>query len=156
VVTEIGKISADHMYKLMVIGSHGYKGLREKVLGADILKLVRDLPLPVLVIQKGYKLTDQGIKSILLVQNSRESSQGLNDAISYLSKSFDAEIFHNTPEAVDLRDRLNQLLYFAENRELPIISINPDLGSGDQYLSKNDIESLLTNSFNVPILCVKG
>ena len=46
IIAESGKNHA-----LMVVGTHGPKGLRQSLLGADILKLVRHVSVPSLVVQ---------------------------------------------------------------------------------------------------------
>jgi nucleotide-binding universal stress UspA family protein len=54
-------------YLLAVIGTHGVKGLKQKLLGADILKLITKIPLPTLVIQSTSTLRTGFSKIILPV-----------------------------------------------------------------------------------------
>ena len=48
----IPNVVCEKDYDLMVIGTHGIKGIRQMLFGADILKLVAKIPLPVLVVQE--------------------------------------------------------------------------------------------------------
>ena len=52
----IPAIANDIACRLMVIGTHGIHGLKQKLLGADILKLINKVPAPVMVIQENSKL----------------------------------------------------------------------------------------------------
>jgi nucleotide-binding universal stress UspA family protein len=54
-------------YDLMVIGTHGIKGLRQMVFGADILKLISRIEIPVLVIQEKSPLVESFKKIIFPV-----------------------------------------------------------------------------------------
>jgi len=73
IFTEIADEACDLCYKLMVIGSHGIKGLREKFFGADILKLVKTLPIPVYVIQEDYSMPNDGINTILFPASTHDA-----------------------------------------------------------------------------------
>ncbi len=92
IFSEIAKVACDECYQLMVIGSHGFKGIREKFFGADILKLVKTIPVPVLVAQKSYNLTDAGFKNIVLPAASHEDFDRIVGATAYLAKLFDAKV----------------------------------------------------------------
>lgn len=72
VFQEISHEAEEGSYDLLVIGSHGYKGLREKIFGADILKLLKNIRVPSLTIQVGYNWPVQGIKRILVPVGSHE------------------------------------------------------------------------------------
>jgi nucleotide-binding universal stress UspA family protein len=76
----------------MVIGTHGFKGLREKFFGADILKLVKTLPIPVLVIQSKYDMPDAGFKTIVFPAGTHDSFVNIIDATIYIAKLFDSTV----------------------------------------------------------------
>jgi Universal stress protein family len=50
---------------LVIIGTHGIKGLKQKFLGADILKLVKMIEIPCIVVQENTKVSDVGFHKIL-------------------------------------------------------------------------------------------
>ena len=92
VLTEIAQASNDEHFKLMVIGSHGYKGLREKVFGADILKLLRNIPIPVLSVQKGCRIPENGFNTILFPVSSHEAFNHKIEAALFFAKLFSSEV----------------------------------------------------------------
>ncbi|MCF8365731.1 MAG: universal stress protein [Bacteroidales bacterium] len=87
---EITKTAADDQFKFMVIGSHGFKGLREKVFGADILKLLKSVQIPVFTVQENYTLPESGINSILFPVGSHDSFINQIKSTIEFSKIFDA------------------------------------------------------------------
>lgn len=96
--SEITNAANDQIYRLMVIGSHGYKGIKEMFQGADILKLVKSIPVPVLVIQEGYEIPGDGIKSILMPASSHDDFHKKTNAIVFLAGLLDAEVHIYTVE----------------------------------------------------------
>lgn len=96
--TEIEEESAKQEYTFMVIGSHGYKGFKDKFLGMDILKLVKNIPVPVLTVQEGYHLPQNGIRTILLPASSHEAFGKKIDATVFLAHLFDATVHVYTVE----------------------------------------------------------
>jgi nucleotide-binding universal stress UspA family protein len=90
---EILNAANDQEYSLMVIGSYGFKGIREKLLGSDILKLVKSIPIPVLTVQEsGYDFPSEGIKRILFPVSSHATFQKNIDATVFIAKLYDAEV----------------------------------------------------------------
>ncbi|MCF8379415.1 MAG: universal stress protein [Bacteroidales bacterium] len=90
--TEITETTHKEAYGMMVIGTHGYKGFREKLLGADILKLLRTIPIPVIAVQKEYRFPDKGFSKILFPVSGHEALPvKLNTAIA-IASNFNAEI----------------------------------------------------------------
>ena len=188
VIAEITKVSNEQNFSMMVIGSHGYKGIREKILGADILKLVKDIPLPVIVIQKDYKISEQLIKNIILPLAPHESFQRILNASISLSKIFDAEIhlfsfpetsrestgyYDENIELATTQFKLNhvkykpvkleplsgptslpgQILAYAGSLDCALISILSSPTSVPFYFTNRELELLLTNNANIPVLC---
>jgi nucleotide-binding universal stress UspA family protein len=50
---EIPAIANKPNHRMMVIGTHGIQGFKQKLLGADMLKIIRKVNIPALVIQEG-------------------------------------------------------------------------------------------------------
>ena len=92
IFTDIPKIACDHCYRLMIIGSHGIKGIREIFFGTDILKLIKDIPIPVLVIHENYKLPPNGFKNILFPASSHKVFSLKIEATIYIADMFNSEV----------------------------------------------------------------
>ncbi len=75
--------SCEHDYDLMVIGTHGVKGFRQMLLGADMLKLVSRIPIPVLVVQKESPLIESFSKIILPVSSHEAFQIAVDSAIQF-------------------------------------------------------------------------
>jgi nucleotide-binding universal stress UspA family protein len=89
---EIARAANEPNNALMIIGSHGFKGLREILLGVDILKLVKKISIPTLCVQKNYEFPEDGIKKILLPASSHASFQNIVDAVAFLAGLFGSEV----------------------------------------------------------------
>ena len=98
IFTEIPKAAAEEDYQLMIIGTHGFKGLREKFFGTDILRLVKDIPVPVIVIQKDKHIPEGGIKTIVFPAGTHKAFANNVKATMYIAKLFDAEVHLYTIE----------------------------------------------------------
>lgn len=72
---------------LMVVGTHGPKGLRQSLLGADILKLVRQVKVPSLVVQ-AESPTIPVMDRILLPVAGHDDIHVLLDAVCSLARAF--------------------------------------------------------------------
>ena len=77
--------------KLMVAGTHGVQGLRQEMLGSDMLKLVRTVPVPTLVVQLYAKRNVQ-MKRIVMPVAAHTDISPLLDSVCKLAKAFDAEV----------------------------------------------------------------
>jgi len=84
-------VACENDFSLMVIATHGLRGIRQKLTGPDILRLVVKLPLPVLVVPEHAKLVDSFDKIVLPV-SSHDSFQPAIDAMSFFSRIFNTEI----------------------------------------------------------------
>lgn len=76
---------------LMIIGTHGSKGIRQGLLGADILKLLKSNPCPSIVVQKTSEVVKQ-FNQILLPVGSHENYSSLVDAVILIASSSQAEV----------------------------------------------------------------
>ncbi len=79
-------------YDLLVIGSHGFKGIREVMFGSDILKLLKLIPVPALTVLKGYVLPDKGFRKILVPVASHKTFHLVIEAVIKVAKIFNSEI----------------------------------------------------------------
>jgi len=96
---EITNVAYDHSYSMMVIGSHGSKGIREKLLGSDILKLVKNIPIPVLTIQEtGYNYPSAGFQKIVFPASAHTIFDKIIEATVLFAKLFGSEVYVYTVE----------------------------------------------------------
>jgi nucleotide-binding universal stress UspA family protein len=89
---DISKIAGNGEFGFMIIGTHGHKGFREKLLGADILKLLRTIPIPVFTVQKNCPIPENGFTSILFPVGSHEHFIHNILATIDFASIFDAEV----------------------------------------------------------------
>jgi nucleotide-binding universal stress UspA family protein len=86
---------------LLILATHGLRGLRQKLFGADILKLVRRVPLPSIVVQEESPLRfDSG--PVVMPVAAHEDVMRLVDAAIQLVRTYGTEIhiyhLHRTGE----------------------------------------------------------
>jgi nucleotide-binding universal stress UspA family protein len=84
-------VTCEHDYDLMVIGTHGIKGIKQMLFGSNILKLIAKVSIPVLVVQEESPLIET-VKKIVLPVSSHESFHAVVDAVIYFSEVFGAEV----------------------------------------------------------------
>lgn len=78
-------------FDLMVIGTHGIKGIKQMLFGANILKLVVKIHIPVLVVQEESALIESFHKVVLPV-SSHDSFRSAVDAILLYAGIYDMEV----------------------------------------------------------------
>ena len=78
-------------HALMVVGTHGPKGLRQSLLGADILKLVRHVSIPSLVVQADSP-ADPVMGRILMPVAGHADISGLLTAVCLLARTYSSEV----------------------------------------------------------------
>jgi len=78
-------------HSLAVVGTHGPKGLRQNLFGADILKLVRSMHVPVMVVQESADL-DHRLDRIVLPVAAHADIGRLLDEVCHLAKLHRSEI----------------------------------------------------------------
>lgn len=76
---------ASNGHSLMVAGTHGVRGLRQVWLGSDMLKLVRQVPIPTLVVQM-YTPRMEHVGRILMPVAGHADITPLLDAVCLLAK----------------------------------------------------------------------
>jgi nucleotide-binding universal stress UspA family protein len=81
--------SRDHV--LMVVGTHGAQGLRQSLFGADILKLVRKVSIPSLVVQEG-SMEGQDFRTIVMPVAGHSDIGVLLDTVTRLGRAFGSTV----------------------------------------------------------------
>lgn len=87
---EIPKAANIYENQLLVIGTHGIKGLKQKLLGADMLKLIRKVNIPCLVVQADC--TCRNFNPIVFPVGGHEGFSSLIEATAMIAKLFGSEI----------------------------------------------------------------
>lgn len=85
---ELGRINP----MLVVVGTHGVKGIKQNLFGAHILKLVQAIPYPCLVVQENTKVNAVGIKKILFPVGPHKMYAIKTEQTAMMAKIFDADI----------------------------------------------------------------
>jgi len=78
-------------HRLLVMGTHGAHGLRQKLFGADILKLVRKAATPCFVVQEGSPVDRELCRIVLPVAGHQDIGR-LLDAVCLLARACAAEV----------------------------------------------------------------
>jgi len=78
-------------YMLVAIGTHGVRGLKQKLLGSDILKVITKVPAPVLVIQSTASQR-LGFNKIILPVATHLAYENILIAVVFIGKMFDSEV----------------------------------------------------------------
>lgn len=78
-------------YSLVVIGTHGVRGLKQKLMGADILKVITKLPVPVLVVQSTSPDRESFDKIVLPVA-THQAYENILRAVEIIAKTFKSEV----------------------------------------------------------------
>jgi hypothetical protein len=75
----------------MIIGTHGVRGLKQKLLGADILKLINKVPIPSLIVQDVSPLKEN-FERIVLPVASHESYINVIKAACFFARYYGSEV----------------------------------------------------------------
>lgn len=76
---------------LMVCSTHGPRGLKQSLFGANILKLVRKVAIPTLVVQK-HSPQPNTFSTIVMPVGSHTAIDRLLDAVSFVAKHFGSKV----------------------------------------------------------------
>ena len=87
---EIPKAANKLGNQLMVIGTHGIQGIKQKLMGADMLKLIRKVIVPCLVVQRECVCRDY--HPIVFPVGGHEGFGALIEATAMMAKLFGSEV----------------------------------------------------------------
>jgi nucleotide-binding universal stress UspA family protein len=79
-------------YGLVIIGTHGVHGLKQKLMGADILKIITKVPVPALVVQSTSPLRTSFGKIVLPVA-THLAYENILQAVVMIGKLFKPEVY---------------------------------------------------------------
>ncbi|HEY8403317.1 MAG TPA: universal stress protein [Flavobacteriales bacterium] len=112
---DIPKAAAELGAELIVMGTHGLRGLMQFIVGGNAMRIITNSDVPVIVTQSDNQKT--GISKVLLsLDLNEETKQGLPMARE-IAQRFNAEIHIVSPDESDefLRNKILRNLQFAEN-----------------------------------------
>jgi nucleotide-binding universal stress UspA family protein len=88
---EIQAETEENDYLLVVIGTHGVRGLKQKLIGADILRIITKVPVPTLVVQSTSPIRT-GFAKIVLPVATHLSYENILQAVMLIGKLFKSEV----------------------------------------------------------------
>lgn len=130
-------------HALMVAGTHGPKGLRQSLFGADMLRLVRHVAVPSLVVQADSPAP--GAERILLPVAGHADISHLLDATCLLARAFNSEVHvfqvirpGETPSEQLMRNKQAMIRRFRDekipHREVDVPSTVFSIGFAEQTI----------------------
>jgi nucleotide-binding universal stress UspA family protein len=93
----IPKESKEEDYALMIIGTHGIRGLKQKLLGADILKLISKVAVPAIVVQKDGPVIES-MDRIILPAATHAAYDQLVKSVIFFATHYGSEVHLYTIE----------------------------------------------------------
>lgn len=166
---------------LVVMGSHGATGIRERVLGSQTQRVVRQSPAPVLVIK--HKPERKGFKSILFATTFHENPEATIEPVMKLASAYTGKVHilyvglekdtqtkaeveakmlqleHRFPKATFTRNFITTndpewgIQYVAKDIAPDVIALTTQLKVG-KFLFTHSLAEDLVNHENRPVLVV--
>lgn len=97
-IKEISNEANSRNYSMVIIGSHGIKGMKDSLFGMDVLKLVKAIAVPVVALQKGFSADPAGMSEILLPASSHHVFEKKVNAVITLARLFSSTVHVYTVE----------------------------------------------------------
>ena len=91
ITTDINRVALDPEMKMMVIATHGTKGLWQNLFGSDMLKIASKAPIPVLIVPDGFEPRPT-YERIVFPFGSHDKYQNKVDAVGFLAGLFGCEV----------------------------------------------------------------
>jgi nucleotide-binding universal stress UspA family protein len=107
---------------LVVVGTHGIKGIVQHLFGAHILKLVEAIPFPCIVVQENTRVRENGWDKILFPVGSHPGYRLKTEQTAALAKVFHAQIIQyeieKSPDVDEMQKENTKLAreYFNEHQ----------------------------------------
>ena len=158
-ISEIGNAAAEKGAQLIIMGTHGPRGIAQKLLGGDAMKVVSHSEKPFIVVQeKGIK--DTGYDDIVVPLDMTEDSKQKLDEVADIAKYFDSKVHiiakHETDKGLYIKLKNNVIFakkYFLEKGiDLAITITEPKTDFEEEiikYSKENDADLIaIINSLN--------
>jgi len=103
---------------MVIIATHGRKGLRQKFFGADILKVLKQIPIPSLVVQEDSIVPEHGFKSVLFPVAAHDEYDKNVEAMVFIAGLFDPDIclYSVSKPGFEQTNKLRENILLAEKR----------------------------------------
>ncbi len=110
----IPQVAKDENASLVVMGTHGLKGLMQFIVGGNALRIITDSKMPVIITQSDTK--KEGIKKILMPLDLHKETKQTLQIVSDMAARFKAEVHIVSPKESDefLRNRVARNTMYAE------------------------------------------
>lgn len=114
----IPEISSKSAFRMAVIAAHGRKGFRQKLFGADILKLLKRIPIPALVVQESSSIKESGFNTVIFPVGSHDEYERNIDAMNIIAGICDPEVhlYSISKPGFEQTDNLRKNILLAEER----------------------------------------
>jgi nucleotide-binding universal stress UspA family protein len=114
----IPEIASKSGFRMMVLGAHGRKGLRQKFFGADIIKLLKRIPIPALVVQNNSVLPEKGFRTTIFPVGSHDAYERKIEAMIIIAGICDPEVhlYSISKPGFDQSEKLRENIKLAEER----------------------------------------
>jgi nucleotide-binding universal stress UspA family protein len=115
ILTSIPSVASEPGVVLVLMGTHGTRGLRQKLFGADALKIAERSPAPVLTVPDVVK-AKSGVKRILFPYGGHENFENKIRSVAMLASHFNADVhFYSVKRvAAEISKTINQKIEEAE------------------------------------------
>lgn len=90
-ISSIVDAASEHDIEWLLMGTHGTRGIRQALFGADALKIAEKCPVPVLTVPDKADVS-KGINRILFPFGGHENFDNKVDAVAELAQHFNAEV----------------------------------------------------------------
>ncbi|MEO9534339.1 MAG: universal stress protein [Crocinitomicaceae bacterium] len=185
IFTDIANTAAEIQASLIIMGTHGSKGIQQKMFGSFALKVITSTHVPFLVVQEQFTGTDTS-KIVVPIDESQESLQ-IEQVTSGLAEMLKSEVHILTEKKIDSNLKLKVAVHSGllskqfKEAGIPYVSevIKKEKGySADivNYAAKNNAnliafayhsdsllpqfdtfaQSLITNKSGVPVLVLNS
>lgn len=128
---------------LLIVGTHGIKGVKQDFLGSNVLRLLRLVKVPALIVQGHCQTPHEGYLNILVPLKGKLKSLSIIER----TKNF-AEVFHS---------KYYFLSYYNSDNKAEILNQSKDLAglmqnAGFETVIEEDETSLYSSSFSKSII----
>lgn len=130
---DIGRLAQKHNARFVVMGTNGIRGLSQHLFGARILKVLRSMTVPAIVVQDDTKVVRSYDKILFPVDDIEPFENKINSVIPF-AKWFDAEVMlyaihHPMTDDKKVREHINLTremlteakVSFSETEESPTV-----------------------------------
>lgn len=116
IFTIIPAVASRNAYKIVVAATHGRQGIRQKFFGADIIKLLKKIPKPTLVVQEHSQLPDEGFKRAIFAVGGHDAYERKIQAMVFFAGIFNPEIhlYSISRPGIEQTDKFKENIRLAE------------------------------------------